>query len=136
MRLDRANRSFLAFMAIALVLGALVLCGAVGAVLVPLILASQLPRGVLSGPALIFVALVAIGLGRGACSLGRQVLASRRLARRLRRVAVATPDDLKRAACHARLAGRVVFVDDAEAFSFVYGGLTPRVVVSRKFLRF
>ena len=39
MRLDSANRSFLAFMGVALLLGAYVLCGAMGGVLVPLLLA-------------------------------------------------------------------------------------------------
>jgi len=39
MRLDSANRSFLALMSLALLLGMYVLCGAVGSVLVPLVLA-------------------------------------------------------------------------------------------------
>jgi Zn-dependent protease with chaperone function len=131
MSLDRANRSFLAFVGISLLSGAIVLCGAVGAVLVPLIVAPHAQRGVSSVPAIVFIAPIAVGLGFGACSLGRQVLASHRLARRVRRLAVATPDDLTRAATHARLTGRVVLVDAAEAFSFVYGVLTPRVAVSR-----
>jgi hypothetical protein len=39
MRLDSANRSFLALMSLALLLGMYVLCGAVGSVLVPLVAA-------------------------------------------------------------------------------------------------
>jgi hypothetical protein len=39
MRLDSANRSFLALMSLALLLGMYVLCGAVGSVLVPLVMA-------------------------------------------------------------------------------------------------
>jgi beta-lactamase regulating signal transducer with metallopeptidase domain len=131
MKLDRANRSFLAFIGIALLSGAIVLCGAVGAVLLPLILAPHSRWGVSSVPAIMFIAPIAAGLGLGSCSLGRQVLASHRLARRVRRLAVATPDDLKRSATHAGLAGRIVLVDAAEAFSFVYGVFNPRVAVSR-----
>jgi Zn-dependent protease with chaperone function len=130
-RLDRANRSFLAFVGIALLSGAIVLCGAVGAVLLPLIFAPRSRWAVSSVPAIVFMAPIAFGLGLGSRSLGRQVLASYRLARRVRRLAVATPDDLKCAASHAGLAGRVVLVDAAQAFSFVYGVFTPRVAVSR-----
>ncbi len=119
MRLDGANRSFLAFIGIALLSGAIVLCGAVGAVLLPLILAPHSRWGVSSVPTIMFIAPIAAGLGLGSRSLGRQVLASHRLGRRVRRLAVATPDDLKRSATHAGLAGRIVLVDAAEAFSFV-----------------
>jgi Zn-dependent protease with chaperone function len=131
MRLDRANRSFLAFIGIALLSGAIVLCGAVGAVLLPLIFAPRSRWAVSSMPAVVFMAPIAVGLGLGSRSLGRQALASYRLARRVRRLAMVTPDDLKRAASYAGLAGRVVLVDAAEAFSFVYGVFTPRVAVSR-----
>jgi Zn-dependent protease with chaperone function len=130
-RLDRANRSFLAFVGIALLSCAIVLCGAVGAVLLPLIFAPRSRWTVSSVPAIVFMAPIAVGMGLGSRSLGRQALASYRLARRVRRLTVATPDDLKCAASHAGLAGRVVLVDAAEAFSFVYGVLTPRVAVSR-----
>lgn len=131
MSLDRANRSFLAFIGIALLSGAMVLCGAVGAVLLPLILAPHSQWRFSSVPMIVFIAPIAVGLGLGSRSLGRQALASYRLARRVRRLAAATPDDLKRTATHAGLTGRVVLVDAAEAFSFVYGVLTPRVAVSR-----
>jgi hypothetical protein len=39
MRLDSANRSFVALMTLVLLLGMYVLCGALGSVLVPLVLA-------------------------------------------------------------------------------------------------
>jgi Zn-dependent protease with chaperone function len=134
MRLDRANRSFLAGVGIATPLAAIVLCGALGGVLLPLILAGK-PRPTGSSlPALAFVALVALGLGSGARSLARQVLASRRLARRVRRLVSVTPDDLRRAAADAGLAERVVLIDAGGSFSFVHGVLTPRVVVSRGLL--
>ncbi len=142
MRLDSANRSFLAFMGVALLLGAYVLCGAMGGVLVPLLLARVSHDG-LAGlpddgaswlPLLLFVVLVATGLALGGRSLARQVLASRRLARRVRGLAQALPDRLTRAATQAGLGGRVVLVDTSKSFSFVYGVLTPRVAVSRGLL--
>ncbi|HEV3322214.1 MAG TPA: M56 family metallopeptidase [Solirubrobacteraceae bacterium] len=140
MRLDRPNRSFLAFMGIAVLLGALVLCGAVGGVLAPLILA-RISRGEwvgLSGTSLLllfpFLALVAVGLGLGARSLARQIVASHGLARRVRALAVTVPAELTGVALQAGLEGRVVLVDASESFSFVYGILTPRVAVSRGLL--
>src|SRR5271165_2581003 len=142
MRLDRANRSFLAFMAIALLLGAFLLCGALGGVLLPLILA-RIPNGrflaAVHGdasfmPVLLFVASIAVGLGLGVRSLLLQTVASRRLARLVEALALAPRDRLTRAAMQTGLAGRVVLVEAADSFSFVYGVLTPRVAVSSGFL--
>jgi Zn-dependent protease with chaperone function len=142
MRLDSANRSFLVFMGLALLLGAYVLCGAVGGVLVPLVL-TRVSREGLAGllsdgaslPALLpLVLMVAVGLALAGRSLTRQVAASHRLARRVRGLARALPDRLTRAAMQAGLSGRVVLVDAPESFSFVYGVLTPRVTVSRGLL--
>ncbi len=142
MRLDSANRSFLAFMGVALPLGAYVLCGAMGGVLVPLLLvrvshgglAGLLGDGASSLASLPFVVLIAVGLALAGRSLARQVLASHRLARRVRGLARALPDQLTRAAMQAGLGGRVVLVEAPESFSFVYGALTPRVAVSRGLL--
>jgi beta-lactamase regulating signal transducer with metallopeptidase domain len=142
MRLDSANRSFLAFMCVALLAGAYVLCGAVAGVLVPL-LRAHVAQGRLTGPLgsdaalsplLAFIASVALGLALAARSLAQQALASRRLARRVRRLAQTPSDHLVRATSHAGLDGRVVFVDAYESFSFVYGALSPRVAVSRGLL--
>jgi Zn-dependent protease with chaperone function len=142
MRLDRANRDFLAFMGIALLFGAFVLCGALGGVLVPLILARVSQGGAVRphngaafGPALVFVVLIAVGLGLGGRSLARHAVASRRLARRVRALAMTVPDELMRAALQAGLDGRVVLVDASDSLSFVYGALTPRVAVSRGLLK-
>jgi len=138
MRLDRANRCFLAAVTIALSLGALVLCGAVGGVLAPLVLArvARAPAGATPPGAslLAFCGIVALGLARGGRSLAAQLLASRRLALRVRALLGATPAELHRAAIRAGLAGRVVLVEAPEPFSFVHGVLTPRVVVSRGLL--
>jgi Zn-dependent protease with chaperone function len=138
MRLDRANRSFLAIMGVALLLGAFVLCGAMGGVLVPLIVARAshgglvgLPHGDASLlPALVFVVWIAAGLGLGGRSFARQVVASRELARRVSDLAVSAPAELIGAVTQSGLDGRVVLIDASDSFSFVYGILTPRVAVS------
>jgi Zn-dependent protease with chaperone function len=143
MRLDSANRSFLAFMGVALLLGAVVLCGALGGVLVPIVLGrvsrqgldGLLSDGGASLAALLFGVLVVAGLARGARSLVRQAIASRRLARRVRRLAVPLPEKLIAAVRQAGLDGRVICVDAPESFSFVYGVLAPHVAVSRGLLR-
>ncbi len=142
MSLDRANRSFLALVVVALLFGATVLCGAIGGVLVPLSLARLShggllelwrDRGSLLAPLVLFV-LIVVGLGLGARALIRQALASRALSLRVRGLASAVPEALVQAARQSGLAGRVVLVDAADSFSFVYGLLTPRVAVSRGLL--
>jgi Zn-dependent protease with chaperone function len=138
---DSANRSFLAFMGVALLLGAYALCGIVGGVLIPLVQA-RISHGGLAGllhddaslPLLLLVVVVVVGLALGSRSLARQILVSRWLAHRVRRLARTLPPRLTRAAMQTRLGGRVVFVDAAESFSFVYGVLSPRVAVSRGLL--
>jgi Zn-dependent protease with chaperone function len=142
MRLDQANRSFLAFVGVALLFGATVLCGAIGGVLLPMsfahishggVLELWRDRGSLLAPLVLF-ALMAVGLGLGARALVRQALASRVLSRRVRDLAGMTPEALAQAAQQTGLAGRVVLVDAADSFSFVYGLMTPRVAVSRGLL--
>jgi Zn-dependent protease with chaperone function len=139
-RLDRANRSFLAFTGIALLLAALVLCGALGGVLMPLALARKSHGGLLglAGvsllPVLLFVASIAAALGLGARSLARQLIASRRLGLRVRSLTATMPAKLTAAAMQAGLDGRVVLMDLPESFSFVYGILAPYVAVSRGLL--
>jgi Zn-dependent protease with chaperone function len=142
MRTDQANRSFLVFVGVALPFAAIVLCGALGGVLVPLSLArishSGLAglwgeRGSLLAPLVLFV-LIAVGMGLGARALVRQALASRVLSRRVRALTAAAPEALAQAARQTGLAGRVVLMDAADSFSFVYGVMTPRVAVSRGLL--
>jgi Zn-dependent protease with chaperone function len=134
-KLDSANRSFLTFMGFSLLLGAIVLCGAAGDVLVPLLLTrishGGLPHGSALLPMLMFGFLVAVALGRGGHSLLRQTLASRGLAHRVRALAIPLPEQVQRAAAQSELDGRIVVLDASEPFSFVYGMLTPRVAVSR-----
>jgi Zn-dependent protease with chaperone function len=138
MRLDSANRSFVALMAFALLLGMYVLCGAVGSVLVPL-LVTRVSHDGLSGlwhssgallPVALFIAVVVVGLVFGARSTARQIVASRRLALLVRGLALELPDELALTATEIGLGGRVLLLDAPECFSFAYGFLTPRVVVS------
>lgn len=83
MRLDSANRSFVALMSLALLLGMYVLCGAVGSVLVPLVvarishdgIAGLLDSGGAMLPVLLFIILVAAALAFGARSIARQIVA-------------------------------------------------------------
>ncbi|MFI4990631.1 MAG: M56 family metallopeptidase [Solirubrobacterales bacterium] len=142
MRLDQANRSFLAFVCVSLLFGATVLCGVLGGVLVPLSLARISdggPAGLWSDRASLLVPLalflsIAVGLGLGGRALVRQAVASRVLSCRVRALASTTPEALAQAARHTGLAGRIVFLDAADSFSFVYGAMTPRVAVSRGLL--
>jgi Zn-dependent protease with chaperone function len=142
MRLDRANRSFLVFAGVALLFAVTVLCGALGGVLLPLSLARishggltglWSDRGSLLAPLVLFV-WIAVGLGLGGRALVQQAVASRVLSRRVRALARTAPQALMQAARQTSLAGRVVLVDAADSFSFVYGVMTPRVVVSRGLL--
>jgi Zn-dependent protease with chaperone function len=142
MRLDSANRSFVALMSLALLLGMYVLCGAIGSVLMPLVIARVSHDGVArllddGGsmlPVLLFIVLVAVGVAFGARSVVRQILASQRLARRAHGLALELPNELALTASAVGLAGRVVLLDAPERFSFAYGVLTPRVAVSRGLL--
>jgi len=132
--LDDANRSFLVFMALATLAGAYAVCGALEKALAPLIV-SQLPDRPLSLlAALPFAMLMMAGLVLGSASLTRQLIATPRLANRMKDIGEALPDRLAKATVEAGLAGRVTVIDSPELFSFVYGLLTPRVAVSRGLL--
>lgn len=142
MRLDQANRSFLACVSIALLFGATVLCGAIGGVLVPLGLA-RMSRGGLLGlwsdrasllaPLVLFV-LILVGVGLAGRAIVWQAIASRVLSRRVSALRTTAPKALARAARQTGLDGRVVLLDATDSFSFVYGVMTPRVAVSRGLL--
>jgi Zn-dependent protease with chaperone function len=142
MRLDSANRSFAILVGASLLLGIYLICGAVGGVLVPLIVSRASHHGlggVLSGshnliPAVIFVTLVAVGVVLGVRSLSRQIRASQRLAQRVASLALPLPEELAVTATNAGLEGRIILVDASEWFSFAYGALTPRVAISRGLL--
>lgn len=137
MRVDSANRSFVALFGASLMAGMFILCGAVGCVLVGLVVAEVASDGLgsLSGggrwTAAVFVAVVGAGAVVGLRSFAIQLLASRRLARRVAELSL--PADGRVAAATQRVGMRrdVALVDCEESFSFAYGAFTPRVVVSR-----
>jgi Zn-dependent protease with chaperone function len=139
MRLDTANRSFLAMLGASLV-AVWLLCGAAACVLLSLVGYDVARHGVgalTSGehdlrPAVVLLGLVGAGGLLGLWSLGNQVASSRRLARRVRALEQPLPDALAHAAERAGLGGRVSLVDSDESFSFAYGALAPRVVISRR----
>jgi Zn-dependent protease with chaperone function len=111
----------------------------VGSVLGPLVLervshdgiAGLLDSGDSLLPVLLFIVLVVAGLALGARSITRQIIASSRLARRVRGLALELPDELALAASEVGLGGRVVLLAVPERFSFAYGVLTPRVAISQ-----
>jgi Zn-dependent protease with chaperone function len=142
MRLDSANRSFAILVGLSLLLGMYLMCGAVGGVLVPLVVSRASHHGlaaVVSGshnlvPGVLFIVFVCAGVTLGVRSLSRQIVASRALGVRVASLALPLGSDLAGAADRAGLRGRVILVDTSEWFSFAYGALTPRVAISRGLL--
>ena len=137
MRVDSANRSFAALFGASLMAGMFILCGAVACVLVGLVVAEVASDGLGSlseggrWTAALFVAVVGAGAVVGLGSFALQVSASRRLARRVRELALPGDARVEAAALRVRIGRQVALVDCDESFSFAYGALTPRVVVSR-----
>jgi beta-lactamase regulating signal transducer with metallopeptidase domain len=137
-RLDTANRSFAGLAAVSTLAGMLAVCGAVGCVLIALLVSRLADDGltlfsdepVAIWPALAFIAVVGVGAMLGLASLRRQIRASRALARRVDSLELPLSSELGEAADRAALKGRVKLVDSDERFSFVYGALTPRVAIS------
>jgi Zn-dependent protease with chaperone function len=136
-RVDSANRSFFTLASTALV--PYVLLGVFGCGVLSLA-AYRVANEGLAGlqrdgedlrPAVVFFALVTAGTVVAAVSVRRQVRATRALETVLRSRMVETSAGLVAAAQRAGLTGRVELVEDAETFSFTYGLLSPRVVVSR-----
>lgn len=141
MRLDTANKSFLALAILGLLLGMYALCGVLAGGLVTLVLSQISERsfvGFVSNAralaALGSLSTLAIGLGLGTRTFVRQVRASQRLARRVSRLAIDSPHWLPPIVARVGLQGRVLLIDTPERFSFTYGMLTPHVVVSRGLL--
>lgn len=139
MKLDTANRSFAGLLGASLLGGMFIFCGAVGCVLVVLVVSRLAQDGLAAlstdgrtlWPAALFMAVVGAGAIAGLFSLWRQIGASRRLADRVRELSLPLPDELAAAAERTGLPGRVRLVDSDERFSFAYGAFTPRAAVSR-----
>jgi Zn-dependent protease with chaperone function len=140
MRLDTANRAFLALLVMGVT--ALVAIGLAACAVVAILAyrVGQDGTGVLTAegagvrPALVFLALVGAGAVSGLWALVVQVRATRALAARVGQASRALPPAVAEAAARAGMAGRVQLVDAPEAFSFTHGLGLPRVVVSRGLL--
>ncbi|HZA76483.1 MAG TPA: M56 family metallopeptidase [Acidimicrobiales bacterium] len=136
-RLDSANRSFFALVAAALV--PYVLLGALGCGVLSLAgyrLVTEGWGGLDRGgedlrAAVVFFGLVTAGTVVALLSVRRQVRATRALGAGLRDRMVTPASDVADVAARVGLAGRVEVVDDRDRFSFTYGVVRPRVVVSR-----
>jgi Zn-dependent protease with chaperone function len=133
--LDRANRGFVLVGGLSFMLGGIVLCGALGEVLIPLVVhgvehGRSLHSGLTLLPFVLFTALVIAGLVFALRSLVSQLAASSRLSRWLDAAAGPAPEGLRGTALEVNLADRLVLIESEEPFSFVYGLLTPRVAVS------
>jgi Zn-dependent protease with chaperone function len=136
LRLNTANRSFIALIAFALVPYALIgvfCCGALS------LLAYRVSTDGLSvltedwriWPAIGFFVVVGAGTLRALWSLCTQLRATERLSRHVHALELAPCRKLERAAATASLADRVVLIDHERAFSFTFGLGRPRVAVSR-----
>lgn len=139
-RLDAANRSFLLFSTVVVapyVLLALVGCGLFSILVIRIgdhgLGALTAGRGDLR-PAALTLVLLGMATALAVWSFRRQVRSTRSLAARVRARSVPVPADLASAAASIGLAGRVDVLDDDEPFSFAYGLVRPRVVVSRGLL--
>src|SRR5215218_275829 len=136
--MDSPTRSFLVLVGASATLAAYAACGSIAYVLIPLLglgpgaLARLGPACLL--PAVAFAGLVATSVGLAARTLGRQLFASRRLAHRVRALALPPPPELLAAAKASGLEGRVTLVDSGERASFAYGFLVPRVAIGRGLL--
>lgn len=136
MRLDTANRAFLALLGV--VIGACVVIGFVGCCVIGVVVYRVATRGThaLSAPgtvpALVLLVLLGFGAVRGSRALRRQATATGRLGRRVRRrIVLPPPVSLTEAANAVGLDDRVDLFDASEACSFTWGLVRPRVAVSR-----
>ncbi len=137
MKLDRANRSF--FLLLGIALAPYLLLGVFGCGLLTVAVYRLLVNGPsaylddpLAWPALVFLAITALGTLLGVRSLYRQGRATRELAN-LVSVRRLQPDD--RVVRLAQQTGiRVGVIDAGEPYSFTYGIAAPKVVVSRELL--
>jgi beta-lactamase regulating signal transducer with metallopeptidase domain len=134
--LNAANRSFFALVAVALapyVLIGMAGCGVLSVVSYRVIAGhSPLAQDWLSWIALGFVAASTVGSLLAVRTVYRQVRATRQLHHLVRAHRVPTGESLSQLAEARHL--RVEVVDASEPYSFSYGTLTPRVVVSRGLL--
>ena len=137
MRLDPGNRNFVALLAAGAVLYialATAVCALLSLLLYRLATEGTSAFGDSSWailPAALFLVVNAAGALLGIRSLGRQIASSRRLGRRVSRLARRPPAELDEQARSVGLRRRLAVIDCGEPFSFAYGAFRPRVVVSQ-----
>lgn len=137
MRLDTANRSFAALIGVALVpylLAGVTACLLLSAIVVRIATGGVGALSTDEGnlwPAVAFFALVGTGAVLAGRSVVRQVQATGRLADHVHGGRVAASADVEAAAVRCGLAGRLDVLESDQSFSFAYGLLSPRVVLSR-----
>ena len=136
MKLNAANRSFFALVAVAfapyLVIG-MAGCGVLSVASYRVLAGqSSLAQSWLTWSALGFVVLSTVGTLLAARVVYRQVRATRQLHGLVATHQIPAGENLVRLAEQRRL--RIEVVDASEPYSFSYGSLTPRVVVSRGLL--
>jgi Zn-dependent protease with chaperone function len=128
--MDSAARNLAALAAIATVLLAEGICGLIAYVFLPLLSGSHSFCPACLLPTIMLGGLLAASLWLGARGARRRLSASRRLARRVRVLAMPSSTGLHDSAEATGLAGRVDLVNAGESFSFVYGLVRPRVAIS------
>lgn len=132
--MDSATRNILGLLGIAVIVTAYVMCGFVAYILFPFLAVADEPplAGTLAAAAV--ATLVAVAVARGTVVVGEQAHAARRLAAQVAARGGPAPSRLREAAAEMGLGGRVELIESRGRFSFVYGLLEPRVVISRGFL--
>lgn len=139
-RVDTADRSFLMFAGLVVAPYLLLFLVACGLVTIFAVRFADHGLGALTAgrgdlrPAAVLVLLLLVATGLALLSLRDQVRATRRLAQRVRSLALPVPGSLADAAETVGLAGRVDMLDADEPFSFAHGLVAPRVAVSRALL--
>lgn len=132
MNLETGNRAFVALLAVALGAGlgiVLAACASLGLLIHGAVVGGAGVSFLDTVPALVFLVPVVVGAVAGIWSLRSQIRSTNGLAGRVSGLMSASPN-VEQAAERTGLAGRVDVVEAPEPFSFAYGLLRPRVVVS------
>lgn len=138
--MDRSTRSFLALVVVAVTVYAVLALAtcALAAVAVERVVEGGFEALVTPGadlrPSLALWAVMAVAVSAAIRSLQRQLVATERVARRVRAHLDRPPPRVRRIAAELGLPGRIEVIDTADVLSFTYGFLRPRVVVTRGML--
>jgi beta-lactamase regulating signal transducer with metallopeptidase domain len=135
-RLDAANRLFLTLALASSLLVGYAVCGVVEGALVPVVTRTVSSHGwdavfsIRLAPALMLLILVCVAMAEAGRVLARQLVASLRLAARIRELEIPAAARLLEVAHAVGLSGRVVLIGERAPVSFVHGVIRPRVVIS------